>query len=406
MKLSFNLRDENQRSPLFKAKIPVTVFSQPFTSTVSANLNTPQDPSFSVSTNYSSGPSARLSYSASTTTVAPFTLSLKSGLGLSGSPRNSPLIFSAHFSLSSTNPSTITSAFSIHFKPQFGHFSLLKTTSSNPNPNSKPNSGSHTIPEANSDSGSRSNGQFGDGLVRDGWQEVKLEPCGGNDNGDVNANSDYTGIGPIGFMPERSLVSRDGKNLWSSRGVAIKARTVLPVTNRVAMNLRWGLNLPADLKGKVPYLTLDKIGIVRVEEVKEVKTITNKSDVGDVELLKGMYLWMKRDLEVLEKENMEMRQSLEGLRSGISSRKSYGESNGGRKTTLPPPNENMGEFDQWRSKRNGEAMPTPNHSLHHFEQWRGKKNGEGSAQRESKKPANQVTDLESELQKAIKAASL
>ncbi|KAF5729681.1 hypothetical protein HS088_TW20G00045 [Tripterygium wilfordii] len=167
------------------------------------------------------------------------------------------------------------------------------------------------------------------------------------------------------------------------RGVAIKARTVLPVTKRVAANLRWGVNLPANLRGKVPYLTLDKIGIMRVEDVKVVKTRMNKSDVGDVEMLKGMYFWMKRYLEVLEKENMEMRQSLEGLRLGISSRKSHGESNGGRKTALPPPND----------------------SLHHFEQWSGKKNGELRAQRELKKPVNQVIDLESELQKAIKAAS-
>jgi hypothetical protein len=52
------------------------------------------------------------------------------------------------------------------------------------------------------------------------------------------------------------------------------------------------------------------------------------------------------------------------------------------------------------------VVPPSIGSLDEFDQWKSKKNdGEGNGQRELKKPANKVTNLESELQKAIKAAS-
>lgn len=61
------------------------------------------------------------------------------------------------------------------------------------------------------------------------------------------------------------------------------------MTKRVMMNLRWGVNLPADSEVKMPCLTENKIGIERVEKVEEVKREKNiESDVGDLELLKGM----------------------------------------------------------------------------------------------------------------------
>ena len=72
-------------------------------------------------------------------------------------------------------------------------------------------------------------------------------------------------------------------------GIAVKARTLFPVTKKVMMNLRWGVNLLADSKVKMPCLTVNKIGIEMVEKVEEVKREKNfESDVGDLELLKGM----------------------------------------------------------------------------------------------------------------------
>ncbi|KAK9201245.1 hypothetical protein WN944_016446 [Citrus x changshan-huyou] len=193
--------------------------------------------------------------------------------------KDSPLLFSAHFSLSYTNPTNFTPTFLLYFKPQFGNFSLHKTTSSsNPNP---ANSGPHL------QSGSPSNIEFANRSISDessGWQDLKLEPRSGNGNSSFFNGVDSIRSDGIGFVRTSLLKDDDKKG-----GIAVKARTVLPVTKRVMMNLRWGVNLPADSEVKMPCLTMNKIGIERVEKVEEVKREKNfESDVGDLELLKGM----------------------------------------------------------------------------------------------------------------------
>ncbi|CAK7356187.1 unnamed protein product [Dovyalis caffra] len=398
MKLSLNLQDDHQnQNPLLKTKLPISIFNQPFTSIfTTTTTNSISDLTVALSTNFPSGPSLKLTYTPSTTTtaVSPFSLALKSGLGLFGSPHNSPLVFSAHFSFSNSSPNVIVPTFSLQFKPQFGNFSLYKRTAT-PSSNldyDPPNCGSHTTNGPRLESGSPSKSELGTWFASDGssgWQELKLEAS--DDKGKEGfANSNYVdGVyvdnNGIGFLPERQLVWNDGKRKGFSSGVGVKAKTVLPLTKRVVMNLRWAVNLPGDLGIKRPYLIVNKIGIERVEELKEVKKEnSNESNVGDLELLKGMCFWMRRDLEVLEKENREMKQYLEDMRLGVSARNSRREINGLVKRVVPASSGNLGEFEQWRSKKN---------------------DGGGSEQRESKKPANKATDLESELQKAIKAAS-
>ncbi|KAK9218112.1 hypothetical protein WN943_006746 [Citrus x changshan-huyou] len=196
-----------------------------------------------------------------------------------------PLIFSAHFSLSYTNPTNFTLMFLLHFKPQFGNFSLHKTTSSsNPNP---ANSGPHL------QSRSPSNTEFANRSISDesfGWQDLKLEPRSGNGNDSFFNGVDSICSDGIGFVRDRtSLLKDDDKKCGFLGGIAVKARTVLPVTKRVMMNLRWGVNLPVDSEVKMPCLTANEIGIERVEKVEEVKREKNiESDTGDLELLKGM----------------------------------------------------------------------------------------------------------------------
>ncbi|KAL9422664.1 hypothetical protein AB3S75_034861 [Citrus x aurantiifolia] len=362
MKLSLKLPDDSQNTqnpPILKAKIPITIFNQPFISSLTTTTTTTktvaagsQHLSFSLGTNFPSGPSFKLSYTPLSTTItstAPFSFSLKSGLGLFGSPQDSPLIFSAHFPLSYTNPTNFTPTFLLHFKPQFGNFSLHKTTSSsNPNPaNSGPhfNSGSHL------QSGSPSNTEFANRSISDessGWQDLKLEPRNGN-------GSFFNGVDSI-----------------CSDGIG------------VMMNLRWGLNLPADSEVKMPYLTVNKIGIERVEKVEEVKREKNiESDVGDLELLKGMCFWMRRDLDLLEKENKDMKHCLEKMAMGVSPGNFHGISDSIGKKLYPASSESFGEFERRRNK----------------------KNGEGNGHAEYKKSVNQASDLESQLQNAIKAAS-
>ncbi|KAJ9152615.1 hypothetical protein P3X46_026162 [Hevea brasiliensis] len=398
MKLSLNLPDDdNNGNPILKAKLPISIFNQPFTSIFTTATNSFSDLQFSVSTNFPSGPSLKLSYSPPTTTTTPFSpisVSLKSGLGLFGSPHNSPLVFSAHFSLSTANPIAIIPTFSLHFKPQLGDFSLHKSTASSSDPNPDSDSGTHLVDVSHLDSSSSSNLEFGNVYVPDpagsmGWQEVKLEPCTGKEKvGFANDNpSDIDGVyahnGGIGFLPDRHLVSGDRKKGGFTSGVAVKARTVVPLSKRLKVNLRWGVNLPGDMGLKMPYLTVNKIGVERIEEVKETKEKSNENNKGDLELLKGMCFWMRRDLEIIEKENRDMKQILEDMRSGVSTRNLRRESTGVGKNLVPASSDRLGEFRQWKSKKSDEAI----------------------GQTELKKPANPVTDLESELQKAIKAAA-
>ncbi|GAV88726.1 hypothetical protein CFOL_v3_32148 [Cephalotus follicularis] len=278
MELSLKLQDEGhqKQNPLLKAKLPITIFDQPFKSSLTATTTTPKDLSFCLSTNFPSGPSLKLSYipSISTTTTptaAPFSLSLKSGLSLFGSPHNSPLIFSANFSISSTNHTTVIPTFSLHFKPHLGHFSLFRSTSSNPNPD--PISGSH------SESGSPSNSEFVNRFVPDGpldsWEDLKLDSCNGDGNGFQNPNPiHFNGVHSntaIDYVKESPLMLKSNKKCGFLNGVALKARTVLPVTKKVMLNLRWGVKFEAASGFKLPYLTLNKIGIERVKVVNKVE---------------------------------------------------------------------------------------------------------------------------------------
>ncbi|KAJ4959284.1 hypothetical protein NE237_026395 [Protea cynaroides] len=343
MKLSAKIRDEqHHQNPLLRAKIPISIFGLPFTSAVTAG--DPSDLSFSLRTSSTSGPSLRLSYNPNTTTTNPFSLTLKSGVGLFGSPNNSPLIMSAHFNLLG-NP---IPTFSLHIKPQFGDFSLKKTTLSassstsvNTNDHSKENGGTEI-----------------NGLV---WRDL----------------SEFHSR-PDGFLS----------------GVAVMAKTVLPVTKRAVVRFRWGVNFPPDfsVKKKFPYLTFDKVGIERVEEGQEVKSksSSSSSSLGDLEMLKGMCFWMSREVEVLQKENREMRDSLEEIRrSGVSLKNHHRERNNlGKKNHLPSPVESSSEFESWRNKRNG--------------------NREENGRREMKSSGSEsavVNDVGEELKRAIKAAN-
>lgn len=214
---------------------------------------------------------------------------------------------------------------------------------------------------------------------------MALEPCNeGNDGFETSKLGYGKGLySNDGFSTERSLMRRDDKKGGLFGGIAVRARTLFPVTKRAVVNLRWAVNLPADLGSKMPYLTVNKIAIERVEEVKEVKNKSIGSNEDDLELLKGMYLWMKRDLEMLENENKEMQHCLEDMRLGISARNARRETEGlGRRVS-------------------GASVENSNG----FERWKSKKSVEENDGREVKKSANKMSDVESELQKAIKAAS-
>nr|XP_027081088.1 uncharacterized protein LOC113703806 [Coffea arabica] len=374
MKFSLKLQDtQHQQQPqqpqqsnqihslLFRAKIPVTIFNLPFLSGFSTTTHHPSDLSLSLSTHFPSGPTLKLSYSTTSSTTAttastaantstttpppPLTLTLKSGIGQYGSPKESPLIISANFSFSPNNP-TSNPTFSILFKPRLGSFSLRKSTfSSTP----------------------------------------------GSPSGKINGEASSFGFVPLERpvnLKDFSLENNGKDSIF--KGISMMARTEMPLAKRVLMTLRWGVNFPDDLSNQLPYMAVNKIGIERVDQVKEVEGGKQKRSEGNIggdsELLKGMCLWMKRELDMLQRENREMKHKLEEMRLGPFGRNggssgALGETN--RKKTIPVVEESSG-FEQWRSKKHG---------------------GEENSKKEVKKNGNRLSDVESELERAIKAAS-
>ncbi|KAI5439571.1 uncharacterized protein LOC127120541 [Lathyrus oleraceus] len=380
LSLKFHNTNENQQTQIMTAKLPITIFNHPLLSTITATGNSTSDFSFSLSTNFPTGPTLKLSYTPTATNASslPFSLSLKSGLGLSGSPRHSPLVFSANLSLStpsSTIPLLLPS-FSLHFKPQFGHFSLHKTvfSDSNPNPNPNTNNITKTISDSNPLSVSP---QFEKGFlpVQDGcssgWQNLNLEPFGHRDD---NNNNNNVVVG-VGVVP-------DGKNSEKhglSPSVAVMARTILPVTQGLLLKFRWGVNFPGNKSGlKIPYLTVNKIGLERVEEVKLNEL--NRAQEGDLQMVKDVCLMAKGDLENVEKENKEMKKVLDEMKMRVSR---------GEAKLVNPKKHLSGESFQTRASYN---------------------NNNDRKKSEKKQPNKSqnvgvVSDLESELEKAIKAAT-
>ncbi|TQD74984.1 hypothetical protein C1H46_039476 [Malus baccata] len=89
---------------------------------------------------------------------------------------------------------------------------------------------------------------------------------------------------------DRSAAERllDGRNDGLFSGIAVMASTMLSVTKSVVVNMRWGVNLVAKFGKMMPYLMVNKIGFERVKEVKVVEEKMAESNVGDLELLKGM----------------------------------------------------------------------------------------------------------------------
>ncbi|KAK4375155.1 hypothetical protein RND71_005832 [Anisodus tanguticus] len=348
MKLSLKLQEQSptnnhQKQPqihplILRAKIPISIFNLPFLSCFSTTTHHPSDLSLSLATSFPSGPTLKLSYSTTPTTL-PLTLTLKSGIGIFGSPKNSPLVISANFSFSPHQPNQ-NPTFTLLFKPQLGSFSLRKSTSSDPN--------------------CKSSGV-------------------GKQNGDGNS---------FGFVPlERPSSFKDFSMEDYAKdsvfkGIAVMANTEMPLTKRVMMDCRWGVNFPKDLGNRMPFLSVNKIGIERVDEVKDVKEKKKDENLGDTELLKGMCFWMKKELEMLQRENREMKHRLDEMKMGNVVRKGDEDFVGVQVV------ENSRGFEQWRNKRNS-----------------GGENVKKAVKKTEASNGNRASDVESELQKAIRAAS-
>lgn len=288
MKLSMKLQDLHSQNGdnntklqttnpvLLRAKVPITVFGFPFLSSIAGSDTS--DVSFSLSTNFSSGPSLKLSYApnyvaapgvtatgaAAVSPSPPLSVTLKSGIGLFGSPRDSSLMLSAHFSVTPGNPNP-NPTFSLQMKPQFGNFCLHKTTHSVPKPGNK-------CDKAN---GADNSFEFVPLASPFPWKEFSVE-------------SPY----------KECLLS----------GIAVTARTELPLMKRLSMSFRWGVNFTEDIKKQLPYLTVNKISLQRIDVVDQTKEMKVKEDQTSDHLtaMKDLFLCTRKELEVLQSHNREM----------------------------------------------------------------------------------------------------
>lgn len=208
---------------------------------------------------------------------------------------------------------------------------------------------------------------------------------------------------PLGDLKDVAMESSGFVNDSIFSGILVMARTELPVTKRLAVNLRWGVNVPGDHGKQLPYLRVNKIGIERIDidEVKDEKVVKEKkSGSGELEMLKGICSWMRSELDDLRMENREIKNRLEEVRLGNPMRNnrseevrvgnhngngSYGGSGGGKKLVPVVEKGGGGGFEEW-SKKNGVV-------------------GEENGRKELKKNGNLKIDGESELQRAIMAAS-
>ncbi|KAG8382476.1 hypothetical protein BUALT_Bualt05G0081200 [Buddleja alternifolia] len=329
MKISVKLQENSPRNHnppplLLRAKIPITIFNLPFLSHFSTTINRPSHLSLSLSTNLPSGPSLKLSYAAAAAAATPpITLTLKSGTGLFGSPNNSPLVISANFSFNpSSNPNNPNPTFSLLLKPQLGSFSLRKATTS------------HTESSISSS-----------------------EPTNGNAGFDSNLFGFVPLERPTGIIKDVSEGKIDKESIF--KGIQVGARTQMPVAKRVALNFRWWVNFPKD---DMPVLRINKIGIQRVfDDVlneDDGKKKKSEGNGGELEMLKGICFWMKKELDGLTRVNRDIKREIEEMKMMNLSRNVGGDGGGEfrqgiRKKVMPGSESRSSGFEQWRSKRNG-----------------------------------------------------
>ncbi|XP_050383264.1 uncharacterized protein LOC126800025 [Argentina anserina] len=298
MKASVKFREDQK--PLLRAKVPLSILGLPFQSGIVAGES--KELTLNLATFFESGPSIRVAYRPNDT-WKPFSLVVKTGTGSLGSPINSSMLMSAEFNLlGNNNPS-----FMLHFKPQFGDFSVKKSS-----------------------------------------QSSVLDKMLGSQNGVVSAEPPTIKVvdAPAGeglfsgkritILPSESAASGAVAGLLS--GMEVSARTSVPVRSRAVVSLRWGVRVPAELKSgdygtagiafqKIPFLVMNKIGIEHVDggdskgsNVKPAAAAAGGQALtfpGNVEVAEACFN-VKRQLEALQSENGLLRKAVEELRQEIT----------------------------------------------------------------------------------------
>lgn len=324
MKASLKFREEQK--PLFRAKVPLSILGLPFRSGIVAGES--RELSLNLSTFFESGPSINIGYRPNDA-WNPFSLIVKTGTGPFGSPVSSSMLMSAEFNLLGRgNP-----AFMLHFKPQFGDFSIKKSQSS----------------------------------VLDQKAILKAPNGGVLENDDTSIEVvESPMLKKITVLPSRAA----GEFAGVLAGVDMVATTALPVRSRAVVNFRWGVRVPAEITSestaginfkKMPYLVMNKIGVEHVDgadskektskkEAGQQLGITGKADVVEV------CFNLKRQMEILQSENGFLKKAVEDLRREILDGKSNpfnGDLNSGKYREFERNGNNKASNNR-NDRRNGE----------------------------------------------------
>lgn len=324
MKASLKFREEQK--PLFRAKVPLSILGLPFQSGIVAGES--KELSLNLTTFFESGPSIKIAYRPNDT-WNPFSLIVKTGTGPFGSPISSSMLMNAEFNLLGRgNP-----AFMLHFKPQFGDFSIKKSQSSVLDQKAILNAPNGGVLEDN-----------------DASIEVVESPM----------------LKKITVLPSRAA----GEFAGVFSGVEMAARTALPVRSRAVVNFRWGVRVPAEVTSestaginfkKMPYLVMNKIGIEHVDGA-DSKEKTSKKEVGQELGMTGnadvaeVCFNVKRQMEVLQSENGLLKKAVEDLRREILDGKwntFTGDLNSGKYREIERNGNNKGSNNR-NDRRNGE----------------------------------------------------
>lgn len=324
MKASLKFREEQK--PLFRAKVPLSILGLPFRSGIVAGES--RELSLNLSTFFESWPSIKIGYRPNDA-WNPFSLIVKTGTGPFGSPVSSSMLMSAEFNLLGRgNP-----AFMLHFKPQFGDFSIKKSQSS----------------------------------VLDQKAILKAPNGGVLENDDTSIEVvESPMLNKITVLPSRAA----GEFAGVLAGVEMAATTALPVRSRAVVNFRWGVRVPAEITSestaginfkKMPYLVMNKIGVEHVDgadskektskkEAGQQLGITGKADVVEV------CFNLKRQMEILQSENGLLKKAVEDLRREILDGKSNpfnGDLNSGKYREFERNGNNKASNNR-NDRRNGE----------------------------------------------------
>lgn len=324
MKASLKFREEQK--PLFRAKVPLSILGLPFRSGIVAGES--RELSLNLSTFFESGPSINIGYRPNDA-WNPFSLIVKTGTGPFGSPVSSSMLMSAEFNLLGRgNP-----AFMLHFKPQFGDFSIKKSQSS----------------------------------VLDQKAILKAPNGGVLENDDTSIEVvESPMLKKITVLPSRAA----GEFAGVLAGVEMAATTALPVRSRAVVNFRWGVRVPAEITSestaginfkKMPYLVMNKIGIEHVDGA-DSKEKTSKKEAGQELGITGrgdvveVCFNLKRQMEILQSENGLLKKAVEDLRLEILDGKSNpfnGDLNSGKYREFERNGNNKASNNR-NDRRNGE----------------------------------------------------